>query len=303
MLKSASSFRRWLWLLCLVSLGCAAPAGTGVGLRKAAVDANDAGYKFYQQGKWDLAQEKFRQALKYNRLIDHRAGIASNLANLGAISQEQGDLQQALTYFQEALEIQQEMGDPAGFSEVLNNLGTLYQAQGQWPLAEETYQQACRWAQLIPPGPLLALSFTHLGDVARHYQNYQQALDLYHQALKIDEARKDLRGRAVRWQRLGQTYLAMQEYGRANAYFLDALKEFRVAEDTSGIVDALDGLTRLSLAQGDRPTALIYGERLLKIYQARGQTEEAGKLEALVKFGEGGQGLDKGEKGKRREGE
>ena len=139
--------------------------------------------------------------------------------------------------------------------------------------------------------------------MARHRQNYRQALDLYHQALKIDEAKKDRRGRVVRWQRLGQTYLAMQEYGRANAYFLDALKEFRVTEDTSGIVDVLDGLTRLSLAQGDRPTAWIYGERLLKIYQARGQTEEAKKLEALVKFGGGGQGLVKSEKGKGRKGE
>ena len=144
MLSASFSLRRWLWLLCLVGLGCAAAQPIGVGLRKDAVDANDAGYQYYQQGKWDLAREKFRQPLKYNRLIDHRAGIAANLANLGVISQEQGDLRQALTYFQEALEIQQEMGDPAGLSEVLNNLGTLYQAQGKWPLAEDTYQEAFR---------------------------------------------------------------------------------------------------------------------------------------------------------------
>jgi len=36
------------------------------------------------------------------------------------------------------------------------------------------------------------------------------------------------------------------------------------------------------LAQGDREEARTYGERLLKIYQARGQDQEAKKLEALL---------------------
>jgi hypothetical protein len=48
-------------------------------------------------------------------------------------------------------------------------------------------------------------------------------------------------------------------------------------------VDALESLTRLALARGDRQEALIYGERLLKIYQARGQDKEAKKLEAMLK--------------------
>ena len=36
-----------------------------------------------------MAESKFSQALKINRLIDRRAGIAANLNNLGVIAQEQ----------------------------------------------------------------------------------------------------------------------------------------------------------------------------------------------------------------------
>ena len=49
---------------------------------------------------------------------------------------------------------------------------------------------------MLPPGPLLALSLTHLGDVARVRKDYDLALNYYHQALAVDEARKDARGRA-----------------------------------------------------------------------------------------------------------
>jgi hypothetical protein len=54
-------------------------------------------------------------------------------------------------------------------------------------------------------------------------------------------------------------------------------------EDTGGIVDALNSLTRLALAQGDRQGAKLYGERLLKIYEARGQEQEAKKLTKMLK--------------------
>lgn len=274
---------RGLVVLCLVGLGCAGPAKTtGVGLRSEAVALNDAGYHYWRQGKWNLAQDKFAQALKLNRLIDHQPGMAANLNNLGAIAQEQGDLKKAETCFQEALTIQREQGDTAGLAETLNNLGTVYQAQTRLNEAQAAYQEALGYAQLMPPGPLLALTLTHLGDVARARGDYGGARDLYLQALALDEVKKDRRGQAVRWERLGRTSLALQEYGQAGAYLRDALKEFRRLEDTGGIVDALNGLTNLALAQNDRQEALTHGQRLIKIYQARGQTKEAEKLQVLL---------------------
>ena len=280
---------RWLWVFCLVGLGCAAPARLA-DLESKAVALNDSGYQYYRESRWNLAQEKFTQALALNRLIDRRDGIAANLNNLGVISQEQGNLTQALDFFQEALAIHRELGDPEGLSETLNNLGTVYQAQGRLHEAQEAYQEALSWARLVPPGPLLALSLTHLGDVARARGAFSGALAFYHEALEIDEAKKDRRGRAVRWERLGRILVDLQEFARAGAYLRDALGEFRRLEDTNGIVDALKDLTRLALAQGDRQGALTYGERLLKIYQARGQDKEAKRLEATLKIGGGGQG-------------
>jgi tetratricopeptide (TPR) repeat protein len=146
------------------------------------------------------------------------------------------------------------------------------------------------YARQAPPGPLPALTLTHLGAVARARGDLVTALDFYNQALELDKARKDRQGLAVRRERLGRTYLALQQYSTAGAYLLEALGEFRSLEDTNGIVDCLDSLTRLSLALGDQDAARDYGERLLKIYQARGQEKEAEKLQDLLKRGNGAKG-------------
>ncbi len=101
----------------------------------------------------------------------------------------------------------------------------------------------------------------------------------------MDEDRKDARGRALRWERLGRTFLDLKDYARADLYLRDALRDFRRLEDTDGLADTLKDLTRLALARGDKPAAALNGQLLLEIYQARGQEQEVKKLEELLQAG------------------
>jgi tetratricopeptide (TPR) repeat protein len=278
--------RYWLWVLVFL-LGCGGPAKTGVDLKSEAIAFNDAGYQYYRESRFDLAQGKFEKALDYNRLIDRRSGIAANLNNLGVIAQAQGDPEQATRRFQEALAVNREQGDPAALCETLNNLGRAYQAQGRLPEASAAYLEALDQARQLPPGPLLALTLTHLGDVARIHKDYMLALNYYHQALTADTGAKDPRGQARLQERLGRTFLDLKDYDRAEIYLQEALGECRRLQDTDGIAAALKGLTLLALARGDRQEAELNGNLLLGIYQARGQEQEAGELKALLQRGGG----------------
>jgi len=279
---------RWQWLGVLVFLlGCGGPAKTGVDLKQEAIAFNDAGYQYYRQSRFDLAQGKFEKALEYNRLIDRRSGIAGNLNNLGVIAQTQGYLEEAVRLFKEALAVNRELNDPAAICETLNNLGRAYQGQGRLREANAVYLEALDQARQLPPGPLLALTLTHLGDVARAHKDYMPALNYYHQALMIDTGGKDRRGRALRQERLGRTFLDLKDYDRAAVYLKEALSEFRRLQDTDGIAAALKDLTFLALARGDNAEARLNGQLLLGIYQARGQEQEARELEALLKQGNG----------------
>ncbi|MCL4502738.1 MAG: tetratricopeptide repeat protein [Deltaproteobacteria bacterium] len=277
------AYGRWLLALCLAGLGCAAPSQEN--LQSRAISLNDQGYQYYRQSRFGPAERKFSQALKYNRLIDRRNGIASNLNNLGVIAQEQDNPKQAVAYFQEALEINRELHDPSGLAETLNNLGLVFLSQGRVNEAQAAYQEALENARQLPPGPLLSLSLMHLGDVARVRKDYDLALNYYHQALAVDDGQKDSRGRALRWERVGRTFLELKDYARADYHLQSALKEFRRLEDTDGIAATLKDLTLLSLARRDMAAAALNGRLLLEIYQARGQEQEAAKLVELLKAG------------------
>ena len=142
---------RWLWVLVFL-LGCGGPAKTGVDLKSEAIAFNDAGYQYYRQSRFNLAQGKFEKALDYNRLIDRREGIASNLNNLGVIAQAQGNPDEAVRRFQEALAVNRDLNDPAAICETLNNLGLAYQSQGRLREANAAYLEALDQARQLPPG-------------------------------------------------------------------------------------------------------------------------------------------------------
>jgi tetratricopeptide (TPR) repeat protein len=278
----------WLWLLVLaMAAGCGGPGKNTVDLERQAISYNDAGYNYYRESRFNLAKNQFEQALNYNRLIDRRSGIASNLNNLGVIAREQGDLKQAVSYFQEALAVNRELDDPAAICETLNNLGLAYQSQGHLGEAEAAYSEALANARQLPPGPLLALSLTHLGDVAREGKEYMLAINYYHQGLMADERTKDRRGQAMREERLGRTFLDLKDYDRATMYLQESLRHFRGLQDTNGIAAALKDLTLVALGRGDLKSAQLNASLLMGIYQARGQKQAARELEALLK-GAGG---------------
>ncbi len=273
----------WLLLLCLAAGGCGGPAQTRIDLESKAISYNASGYEDFRQSKWNQAEGNFARALRYNRLIDRREGIAANLNNLGVVAREQGDLDQAVIYFREALAINRESGDAGASSETLNNLGVVYQARGNLKEADHALQEALVYAYRVPPGPLLALTLTHLGDVALARKDYIVALNYYHQGLRADEGSKDLRGRATRWERLGRTFLELKDYGRAEMYLQEALGEFRRLQDSDGIAESLRDLTLLALDRGDRQEALLRGELLFDLYQARSQEQRAKEWEAWLK--------------------
>jgi tetratricopeptide (TPR) repeat protein len=184
--------------------------------------------------------------------------------------------------FQEALAVNRELNDPAAICETLNNLGLAYQGQGRLREANAAYLEALDQTRQLPPGPLLALTLTHLGDMARAHKDYTLALNYYQQAVVVDKAAKDRRGQALRQERLGRTFLDLKDYDRAAVYLKEALEEFRRLQDTDGIAAVLKDLTLLALARGDRREAEFNGQLLLGIYQTRGQEQEIGELKALL---------------------
>ncbi len=130
-------------------------------------------------------QGKFAEALKINRLIDRRPGIAANLNNLGVIAQAQGNPDQAVAYFQEALAINRELHDPAALSETLNNLGLAYLGQGRVGRPTRLSGSPGTRPAAAPPGALAGPVPDPPGGCGPGPQGLYPALNYYHQALGV----------------------------------------------------------------------------------------------------------------------
>jgi len=79
-----------------------------------------------QQGRYELAVERYRDSLEIRRELDDKPGIASLLSILGIVARFEGDFERAQELNEESLAIRREVGDRWAIANSLNNQGTIY---------------------------------------------------------------------------------------------------------------------------------------------------------------------------------
>ena len=97
----------------------------------------------------------------------------------------------AIAYFQKAIALRRELKLRNGLDPVLANLGSLYEAQGEYEQAKQLYSEAL---DILQEQGNYADAIARLNDLAsiHHAQgHYDKAIELYNQALEIYEDGKD----------------------------------------------------------------------------------------------------------------
>lgn len=125
------------------------------------------GLNFYNQGKVDLASERFAKAVSLLPL----SAIAHN--NLGLTFRNQGKINEAMEHYQEAIRLNPE------YAEAHNNLGMAYDQLGSIDQAASYYQKAIRFKPTVPEFHLnYATWLERKGDFLKARQEYQVYLSL-----------------------------------------------------------------------------------------------------------------------------
>lgn len=125
------------------------------------------GLNFYNQGKMDLARQRFAIAAS---LLPFSA-VAHN--NLGLTLRNQGNVHEAMEHYQEAIRL-----DP-DYAEAHNNLGMAYDQLGSIDRAASYYQKAIHFKPAVPEFHLnYATWLERKGDFIKASQEYQLYLSL-----------------------------------------------------------------------------------------------------------------------------
>jgi predicted ATPase/transcriptional regulator with XRE-family HTH domain len=164
-------------------------------LRVAAL--TQSGYFYYLQGRLAEARKALHEAFEHNQTVGDRVQLARGLEHLALVASVEGDFAAARDALQQSLGLWREL--KAGFQQagVLGHLGDIALAQHDHDLAERLYRQA------IDPGPDLPKDVRHpypprrLAYLLLERGDCDQAIDLVHQSLRLNQAIHDSRAIAA----------------------------------------------------------------------------------------------------------
>jgi tetratricopeptide (TPR) repeat protein len=107
-----------------------------------AVALKEEGLRLFQEGLYEEAAVKFRQAQEMFAAAGNEVEAAEMVNNLGVLHRVQGEWNEAIAALDEAKAIFARLGDRSREAQTLGNLGGLYASQGEREKAKECLRQA-----------------------------------------------------------------------------------------------------------------------------------------------------------------
>lgn len=239
------------------------------------------GVIYLKQGKLQEALNRLNRGMELSQRIGDRQIMARVANSKGEVFRNLNDLDAALEYYQAGRDYYHALGILAGEGNSLIQIGRVQFLKENWPKALEAFESAAgKYRQTDER--MLAIALGEIGNVHAQRGEVGQALDYYHQALKIKIAHSDFREAAFTLNDLGLVHLREGDAEAAKEWFRQALDRGRQAEDLYGESWTLYNLARVESATGNLAQAKSNIERSLKITE-RLRTSVAG-LEFRASF-------------------
>jgi predicted ATPase/class 3 adenylate cyclase len=190
---------------------------------------------------------------------DQRA-IATSLALLGVVADEEGDYASARSLYEQSLVLRQEVGSREEIAFALSNLGRVAMKQGDLPAARSQFESALAIAREMRHSAREASWLISLGHVARFEGNYAEARARYEEGLTL------ARGLGARGAvgsgilNLGLLLVKQGDYPAARAALEEGLRIWPEVGNKTFTVRCLEGMAQLAWAQGaPRRGARLFG--------------------------------------------
>jgi CHAT domain-containing protein/Flp pilus assembly protein TadD len=216
-------------------------------------------------GNWDEAFEYYDRALqKYDETDPYRA---VTLDSKGELYAALGNPVRARECYEQALRIldANEKSDPDIKAGILVHLGQLSLTAGESPAAIKLFEQA---RDLGPGKNKLGDVLTNLGNALASSRSFEGAIASYQQALELKTSLNDRRGRALIFQKRGETYLLQGKLQEAANDFKSALPLWQEVEDQRGEAATFNNIARVEGLRGNLAEALAKNKEAIRIVES-----------------------------------
>jgi transcriptional regulator with XRE-family HTH domain/Tfp pilus assembly protein PilF len=221
-----------------------------------------------EHGHFSQGENYLLEALALTRSSGYQEKLYQILNNLSSSTAEQGKYGEAEAYLLEAVELARQQEHREKRCASLSNLGAVYSLQEKHDQAEEVLQEALAIAKQLGNDEWKALALNNLGEIERKRGNLAAAATFLQEGLALAYM-------------LGQNWLifaTLMELGEVSlqqGYLLsahdsfDKVRTWASSENSlSLLADALYGLARVALADGDHAQALTLGREALATFES-----------------------------------
>lgn len=220
---------------------------------------NALGFNAYMRGAYAEARPHYTIALTHFRTINHAAGIATvlnNLGNVAAALDPNPTYTEAHALYSESITLARATGNFQELARGLLNLGTIAHVNKAYTEARYYYEESIRAAELIRSRRVHAIGLTNLGDILLHLDELPAARRTLEEALILKQTMGDQRSMIYTLNVLASIHYKLEEIPQAQERYIQAVRIGTAIQAWPPVLDALLELARIAIAMERQPWAV-----------------------------------------------
>ncbi len=233
---------------------------------------NNVALIYEKLGLWQQALDYYRESLALVAQTDDRDMKATILSNVGDMYSKLNDHSRALENYEKALSVQREIKKyPSEEAKISAHIGTAYLSLNNLAEALKYLEQALQIAEANPAVKIprtQAYTLLGIGEVDRLQGKPDEALKYFEQARKFAASVGDLQRESDSQQKLGETYVLLRDWTKAQESYDAALTLRRKLEDRLGQATTLYHIASLKRDQNQLVNAAAASAEALKQFEA-----------------------------------
>lgn len=248
-----------------------------------AVTLGNVGGVFYQTGQFEPALGRYKQALEVHNQLNDLDGQATVLGNMASLLRDQGQLGKSLELNRRTLDLYDALGNAWGQHLVYHRMGVLYQRMGDWSRARSWFSKAHQGRLGTGSKGAAANSLSRIGDTWRAQKDFGKAMDAYREALSLYRETEHAVNIGRTEVKLARCLLETGDLSEAETVLAGTVETFRAASLVKDLARAELTLGVLFGRQGKATEALKKIHKSLSLFEKA--DNPIGEAEALFELG------------------
>lgn len=205
----------------------------------------DLGDVFYQTRDFKEANSHYDKALTLGKVNKFTRIVADAKQKNAHIEWRYGDNYAAINNISESIKLYESLGDTSSFLHARAILAGIYISLNKFNESESIYDELLKIAVSISDTASIATCNEHLGVIAFYKEDYEHAIELYNNALNLNQKRNERLSAALSMANIGEAYLELGNLNVANEYLQKSLETLNEFNFTSGKIFVLHTLGRV----------------------------------------------------------